>query len=309
MKTLDRREFLRTTIAAATVTTAWPALAAPAAPALKATTKRTLGKTKLTCSLLGVGTGTRGDEQSRMPDDGLVAMLEHAYARGITYFDLADRYKSHPYMNKALKNSIPREKVMILSKSWSREADDVAADLERFRQELDTDYLDIVLLHCIRGGEDDWPNKLKPAMDVMAEAKAKGHIRAHGVSIHNFEALKRIADTEWCDVALIRINPYNIRMDAPAEEVVPVIESIHKAGKGVLGMKILGEGDPQVIAKMSQALEFAMGLGTIDAMTIGFLSTDELDDVITRMDAAGAKLASMNVRGGSSWLERVSSSA
>lgn len=291
MKTLDRRDFLRHAVGAVAVTAAWPALAAPAAPALKATTIRKLGNTKLTCSLLGIGTGTRGSEQADKLRDDLVAMLEHAYARGITYFDLADRYKSHPYMKKALKKSIPREKIMLLTKTWSREPQDVSADIERFRKELDTDYLDTLLLHCIRNGEDDWPNKLKPAMDVMAEAKAKGLIRAHGMSCHNLEALKRVADTEWADVVLVRINPFSVNMDAPVEEVVPVIEAIHKAGKGVLGMKILGEGDPKVVAKIPETLKFALGLGAIDAMTIGFLSIKELDDMITHIEAAGASLA------------------
>lgn len=291
MRELNRRSFLKHTVGAIAVGTCLPALGADAATPLKATTVRTLGKTGLSCSLLGVGTGTRGHDgttdQTRMPRENLVNLLEYAYQKGITYFDMADRYGSHGHMKDALAKSIPRDKVMLLSKAWNREPDAIRADIERFRQEIGTDYIDIVLMHCLRKGEENWPETLKPSMDVLSEAKAKGLIRAHGVSCHDLQALQCVAETPWADVVLARINPFGVNMDGSVEEVVPTLQKIHDAGKGILGMKILGEGKPEVVAKMEESLKFVLGLGTVDAMTIGFMNAQELDEVMGKIESAG----------------------
>jgi len=292
MRKYDRRDFLKTTLGAIAATACLPALGAEPAAGLTATTVRTLGTSGLSCSLLGVGTGTRGradhtTDQTRMPHADLVKLLQYAYDRGITYFDMADRYGSHPHMREALKASIPREKVMLLTKAWDREPEKIKANIERFRKELDSDYLDIVLMHCLRKGEEDWPNTLKPSMDVLSEAKSNGLIKAHGVSCHTLESLRRAADTQWADVVLARINPFGVNMDGPVEEVVPALKKLHDAGKGVLGMKILGEGNPEVTAKMAESLKFVLGLGTVDAMTIGFMNPAQLDEVMNRIEEAG----------------------
>lgn len=289
MSQFNRRSFLKQTMGVLAATACLPSINSFAATAPKAATVRALGKSGLSCSLLGVGTGTKGREgttdQTRMPREDLVKLLKYSYERGITYFDLADRYGSHPHMAEALKSSIPREKVMLLTKAWDREPEKIRADIERFRKELNTDYLDIVLLHCLRKGEDDWPDTLKASMDVLSEAKAKRHIRAHGVSCHTLASLQRVAGSKWADVVLARINPFGAVMDGPVEEVVPVLKEIHEAGIGVLGMKILGEGKPEVVAKMSESIQFVLGLGTVDAMTIGFMNAGQLDEVIERIEA------------------------
>ena len=121
-------------------------------------------------------------------------------------------------------------------------------------------------------------------MDVLEAAKAKGQIKAHGVSCHSFQALERAADEPWCDVVLARINPFGVNMDGPVEQVVPVLEKIHAAGTGLLGMKILGEGAPEVVAKMGESIRFVGNLGFVDAMTIGFMSPAQLDEVMAKIN-------------------------
>lgn len=294
MSQIDRRSFLKGTAGAFMAATLLSRSANGAAPMPKASDLRTLGKTGLTCSYLGIGTGVRGSgpgitaQTMGLSGEQFVGLLEYAYQQGITYFDLADRYGSHNYMREALKRSVPRDKVMLLSKVWSREPEDARRDLERMRKELDVDCIDVVLMHCLRNGEENWPETLKPTMDVLSEAKAKGWIRAHGVSCHNLQAFERVPDTEWVDVVLARINPFGSHMDGPPETIVPILERIHAAGKGVLGMKILGEGNPDIVAKMDESLRFVAQLGTMDAMTIGFMSQAELDEVITRIAAVTA---------------------
>lgn len=296
MGKMNRRTFLRNTTGALAASAFLPGMGAAEAPALTATTRRTLGKSGLSCSLLGIGTGTRGrdgaTDQTDIPDGGLTRLLEQAYERGITYFDMADRYGSHKFMREAMKRSIPRDKVMLLTKIWNREPEKMRADIERIRKELDTDWLDVALMHCLREGEDDWPETLKASMDVLSEAKAKGFIRAHGVSCHRMGSLERVAGEPWADVVLVRVNPFSVNMDGPVETVVPVIQKIHDAGKGVLGMKILGEGNAEVVAKKADSLKFALGLGTVDAMTIGFMNTGQLDEIIGLINKIGGNAPS-----------------
>jgi 1-deoxyxylulose-5-phosphate synthase len=284
MSHIDRRDFLRLSAAGAlAVGLDLRALAQPAlGPALTATAARTLGSTGLRCTFLGMGTGTRGGSSQRNEGrEAFVGCLEHAHAQGLTYFDLADSYQSHDYMKEALKHSIPREKVMLLSKTRSREADAVKADIDRFLMELDTDYLDIVLMHCMT--EPDWTEKYQGAMDALSEAKAQGKIKAIGCSNHDFGALKAAAASPWVEIILARINPAGLHMDATPEEVVPVLEQAHAAGKGILGMKIVGEG--QLEDRLPESLDYVMGLGCVDAITIGFVKPAEIDDAMAKIAA------------------------
>jgi predicted aldo/keto reductase-like oxidoreductase len=159
--------------------------------------------------------------------------------------------------------------------------------VERFRKELDTDRLDIVMLHCVN--DPDWSNKLKGCMDVLEDFKAKGVLRAHGISSHSLEASRRAAETEWVDVLLERINPFGIKMDAPPDQVAPVLKKAHENGKGVLGMKIAGEG--QCRDKIAESLKFVMGLGCVDAMPIGFLDPGEIDSAFGHVAQAAVASA------------------
>lgn len=289
MKWINRRDFIKTT--AGTVAAGIALAHAPRARAeqkYSGTMKRKLGKTGIECSLFGMGTGTRAwngsSEQNRRGRKAFVSLIEHAHASGITYFDLADMYGAHDYMKDAIRNSVKREDVMLLTKTVSREPGLIKADLERFRKELDTDYLDIVLLHCLT--DPDWTGKLQSCMDALDEAKEKGVIRAHGVSCHNFGAMETAAQTPWVDIMLARINPFGNRMDGTPEEVAGVLKKAHDNGIGILGMKIVGEGDLK--DQIPQSLEFVLGLGCVDAMTIGLLEQSEVQANMAHIEAVKA---------------------
>jgi predicted aldo/keto reductase-like oxidoreductase len=153
------------------------------------------------------------------------------------------------------------------------------ADLDRFRKELGTDYIDILLLHCMTRA--DWPEERKGAMDVLEEAREKGIIRAHGVSCHTLEALKTAAKTPWVQVDLARINPIKAHMDADPATVISVLREMKKTGKGVIGMKIMAQGD--LAHDVDRAVSHAVKLDCLDTFTIGFTSTKQLDEVVTKM--------------------------
>src|SRR6476660_3044920 len=244
----------------------------------------TLGRTGIQTSRLAMGTGTVGvghhSHQTALGVDGLSRLLLNGHDNGLRFFDAADSYGSHPHVAEALKH-LSRDKVTLLTKSWARDADGMRADLDRFRKELGTDYLDIVLMHCVT--EADWTTQFRGAMDVLEEAKQKGIIRAHGCSCHSIEALRAAAKSPWVEVDLVRINPIGSHMDADPATVVSVMKEMKAAGKGLVGMKILGQGDMR--NRQDEAIKYALSLGLLDAFTIGAESKSEQQDLIRRISA------------------------
>jgi aryl-alcohol dehydrogenase-like predicted oxidoreductase len=245
----------------------------------------TLGHTGIKTSRLAMGTGTVGtghhSHQTALGIKGLSDLLLNGYDHGLRFFDAADSYGSHPHVAEALKH-VPRDKVTVLSKSWARDADGMRADLDRFRKELGTDYLDICLMHCVT--EADWTDRFRGAMDVLSEAKQKGVIRAHGCSCHSIEALRAAAKSPWVEIDLARINPIGAAMDADPATVVSVLKEMKSAGKAVVGMKILGQG--ALRNRQDEGIKYALSLGLLDAFTIGAENKQEQEDLIRRISAA-----------------------
>lgn len=288
---MKRREFLGR--AAFGLGAAWlgsktlAALAVEAPPQFSATDMVTLGRTGIQTTRLACGTGTIGfnhsSNQAKLGIQGLADLLWAGYDQGLRFIECADSYGTHPHVAEALKR-IPREKVTILTKSWKRDAKGVREDLDRFRKELGTDHLDIVLMHCVT--ESDWPKRYQGAMDVLSEAREKGIIRAHGVSCHSIGALRAAAATPWVQVDLARLNPIGAYMDADPETVVSVLWQMRAAGKGIIGMKILGQGDMR--HRVDEALKYALSTKVLDAFTIGAESRAEQADLIHRIAAVTA---------------------
>ena len=245
----------------------------------------TLGHTGISTSRLAMGTGTVGSEhhshQTALGVKGLSDLLLNGYDHGLRFFDAADSYGSHPHVAEALKH-VQRDKVTVLTKSWARDAAGMRADLDRFRRELGTDYLDVCLMHCVT--EPDWTDKFRGAMDVLSEAKQKGTIRAHGCSCHSIEALRAAAKSPWVEIDLARINPIGAYMDSDPATVVGVLKAMKSAGKAVVGMKILGQG--KLRDRQDEGIKYALSLGILDAFTIGAESKQEQEDLIRRIAAA-----------------------
>ncbi len=255
-----------------------------------------LGNSGIETTLLGFGTGVHaGNRVSALTRQGRqssVALLRHAYDKGIRLFDCADSYGTHGFVAEAFKN-IERRDITLTSKIWVRsggipEPERLDADIlvDRFRKELNTDYIDIVQIHCMV--DENWTETLKPQMDILETLKSKGIIRAHGVSVHSLPAMKAALASPWVDVIHVRINPYGIAMDKPEpEEVVQVIHQLHAAGKGVIGMKLIGNGKLRNDSeKINNALRFVLGLKSVDTMIVGFEEPAQVDNYIARMETA-----------------------
>jgi aryl-alcohol dehydrogenase-like predicted oxidoreductase len=255
-----------------------------------------LGNSGIETSLLGVGTGVSGGNRSsflaKQDAEKSVALLRHAYDRGFRQFDCADTYGTHELMAEAMKK-MDREEVTLTSKLWTRrggipesERPDVNIVVDRFRKELNTEYIDLVQIHCMV--DSDWTDSMKKQMDILEGLKQKGIIRAHGVSVHSLEAMIAALNDPWVDVIHVRINPYGIAMDKPnPEEVVDVIHKLHESGKGIIGMKLVGNGDLRNESeKIDHSLKFVLGLGSVDMMIIGFETIEQIDNYMSRVETA-----------------------
>jgi aryl-alcohol dehydrogenase-like predicted oxidoreductase len=247
-----------------------------------ATDQVTLGATGIKVSRLALGTGTNGvdgaSDQTRLGIAGLAGLLGYGYSEGLNFFDSADQYGSHPHVAEALKQ-VGRQNAVVLTKTHAQTAAEMRADLDRFRRELGTELLDIVLLHNKQSGS--WTTECAGAMEELARAKESGIIRAHGVSCHTLAALKLAARTPWVDVDLARVNPDGIQMDSDPATVIDVLKQMKAAGKSVIGMKILGAGE--LGNQLDRAVAHAVALDCIDGFTIGFTSRTQLDQVMQKI--------------------------
>jgi predicted aldo/keto reductase-like oxidoreductase len=225
-------------------------------------------------------------------------LIRYGFDRGITYIDTADNYKTHTLIAGAIRG-LPRERLFIQTKMpWHKPEyrERTLEVLDRYRRELGVDYIDSVLIHCTT--EASWPDDLAGMMDALSEAKQKGVIRAKGVSCHGLHPLRRATETDWVDVHLVRVNPQGRHVDTESNRwealgeidvVMREVRAMHDKGRGIIGMKLAGNGDFRNPADRDRALRFAMTSGVVDAVAIGFAGTGELDDACLRIGQALAR--------------------
>ena len=286
---MNRRNFLRSAAAGSIALHAFPYHLFATTTKKYATDRVKLGPRGVEVSRLAMGTGTDGvggssNQTRKLGLKGLAELFDAAYDQGVTFWDSADQYGTHPHVKQALKR-VQRERVTILTKTHASTEKEMRADLDRFRRELGTDYIDILLLHCMV--DDDWPERKKGAMAVISEAQEKGIVRTHGTSCHTLGALKAAARSPWVEVDLARINPAQVAMDDDPATVISVLKQMKAAGKGVIGMKILGAG--ALRKRADESLQFALAQDCVDCFTIGSESRAEMEDLLRKIPAASAR--------------------
>ena len=286
---MNRRMFLKQSAGAGLALNAFPHHFFASSTKKNASDRILLGPKKVPVSRLAQGSGTNGvggssDQTRKLGVQGLADLYRACYDHGVTLWDTADQYGSHPHVKEALKG-VPREKVAILTKTHASTEQEMRADLDRFRRELNTDYIDVLLLHCMM--DADWDKTKAGAMAVIEEAQAKGIVKTKGTSCHTLEALKTAANSPWVEVDLARFNPAQIQMDADPDTVHGVLKEMKARGKGVIGMKILGVG--ALAPRIDEALQFALGHSVIDCFTIGATSRDQMEDLVRRIPAASVR--------------------
>lgn len=289
MSRFTRRDFLKTTVAVSAVAASGRALTAAAAKR-SATDWVTLGNSGVKVTRLAFGTGTRGGMiQRQLGQDDFTRLVRHAYDRGIRFFETADSYRGMPEMLAAALKGIPRDTYRLMTKMGPRQPDP-AASIDNLRTALGTEYIDIVLLHALRTAE--WAQEREPTRDALSAAKQKKIVLAHGASVHGLVPLRTCPGAQWLDVVLLRINHNgtmmdNLRGDAETGDVPEVAahaRKIHGQGIGVLSMKAIGEGRFTTPEDRDASIKFIMGLGVVDATTIGYKSPAEIDEAIERIN-------------------------
>lgn len=296
----SRRRFITAALAGAGVVAARPGwLAQPVARAAggkqAATDIVELGKTGIKTTRLAQGTGWNGTGRSsahtRLGEKTFDKLIHHGLDGGIRFLDMADLYGSHPYVRHAL-DSKTRDNLVMLSKIWPRKAfwnspsGGAIEEVNRYRKELKIDVLDICLIHCMTN--TDWPQEYKRIRDELDELKDKGAVKAVGVSCHDFGAMKVAANHPWVDVLLARVNNVgkSAFMDGSPEEVAAVLKQARANGKVVIGMKIFGAGELTSPQQKDASLKFVFENELVDAITVGMMRPNEVDDTIKRMNKA-----------------------
>lgn len=264
---------------------ALPRLSAPQSP----TDRVRLGQTGIVTSLVGIGTGSSGwgggSNQTRQGQNDFTRLMRHAYDKGITLFDLADQYGSNVPFGVAMQG-VQRESYVIQTKSTSRDADGARADIDRFLRELKTDYIDSLIVHCVTEG--DWNLRFRGVLEVFEEAKAAGKIRSHGVTCHSYRALRAAAQEPWVDLHMVRWNAAASHMDGPVERVRPLFAGLRERGLGMIGMKVVGQGDLLRGQKFSpqECFRFQIESGIVDSFVVGVESTRQIDELISGTQTA-----------------------
>jgi aryl-alcohol dehydrogenase-like predicted oxidoreductase len=294
----DRRSFIKTTLAGAgllatTPTWVYGGDAPLAARPRRAADRVTLGRTDIKASFLAQGTGFNGSARSsdhtRMGQAAFDRLLRHSLDQGVNFLDLADLYGSHPFVRQTVKG-LARDRYVLLSKIWPRReswndaSGGALQEVDRFRQELGVEQIDICLIHCMMNSQ--WPEEYARIRDDLSALKQKKVVRAVGVSCHDHGALKVAAAHPWVDVIFARINHKgkDYAMDDTVEAVTQTLRLARANGKAVVGMKIFGAGKLVKPEEKDASLQYVLGNNLVDAMTIGMLSTEQVDDTVKRVD-------------------------
>ncbi len=291
-----RREFLKRTAALAGARTLRPASCwRPSRPRPAPPWTRCRWAIRASSSAgLGFGTGSNsGNVQKALGQQAFNDLIRYAFDRGITYIDCAQSYATFDWIGGAIKG-LPREKLFLQSKIPGQ-PEDVLKSIDRHRQVFNTDYIDSMLIHCMV--KDGWTDQWKRVMDGFEEAKSRQWIRAKGVSCHSLPALCTAVASDWPEVHLVRVNPQAKHIDGPQEtwnesgdDIAPVVQQLQTMrtkGSGVIGMKLVGDGDFVNADDREKAARFAMAHSDeINAVVIGFKNTQEIDEAIERIDRA-----------------------
>jgi len=301
---VNRRDFLKTSAVAAGAVLVAPSFVsaedqAPQKKIRTAADQVELGNTGVMLSRLGFGTGTAsGNIQRALGHEAFNSLIRHAYDKGITYFDTAESYQTHPWLKEALKG-LPREKLFIQTKmpGWDvKTADEAFEKIEKYLTELGTDYIDSLLIHCQTA--KDWDTKMTHVMEAMSKAKEKKLIRVHGISTHSIPAIRTGVASDWVQTMLVRLNPQGHITDTEDEawnspsavkfipEVVKQIKNAAAKGKGVIAMKLIGEGNFKKAEDRQKAMNFVMATEGVNSAVVGFKSAAEVDESIECMNSA-----------------------
>ena len=292
MSPLNRREFLKTTLVARTV--AGMGVLPLQAERRTATDIVTLGDSGMKVTRLAFGTGSNnGHVQAALGQKEFSRLISYAYDKGIRFFETAESYMTPGMLGEALK-PFPRDSYQLMNKVTTDRGVDPMKRFDDMRRVSQTEYFDIMLLHWQHTG--DWVEETKHWQDGMMQAQSKEIIKTRGASVHGLPALRQVPGNKFLQIAMIRMNHKGTRMDAPVgedannpsviPEVVAHVKQVKKEGMGVISMKLVGDGTFTQHEDRQKAMRFAFQNAGVDCVTVGFKSTQEIDEAIDNLNLA-----------------------
>lgn len=294
MDRTSRRDFLKAGLGA--ISLGAVGLPAVAASHDAATDWVTLGDSGVQVTRLAFGTGTfSGRVQRDLGQEKFTKLVHHAYDRGIRFFETAESYRGmHQMLGQALKG-IPRDSYRLMTKVTTRPGVDPVQKIGQLCKLANTDYFDIVLLHWQHFAS--WPTTSLRWQEGIQEAQQKKMVVARGASVHGLPALRQVPKTQWLQLAMIRMNQKGVAMDAEdyntrglgnVPEVVHEVKQVLKEDKGVISMKLVGEGRFTKREDRRAAMRFAFRHAGVNAVTVGYKNMAEIDEAIQNVDLAFA---------------------
>jgi len=291
MSSLNRREFLKTTIVAGAAAAGTLPLDAERQTA---TDIVILGNSGMKVTRLAFGTGSNnGHVQAALGQKEFSRLIAHAYDRGIRFFETAESYMTPGMLGEALK-PYPRESYQLMNKVTTDDGVDPMKRFDDMRRVSQTEYFDIMLLHWQHTG--DWVEETKSWQEGMLQAQSKRIIKTRGASVHGLPALRQVPGNKFLEVAMIRMNHKGTRMDAPVgedannpsviPEVVAHVQQVKREGMGVISMKLVGDGTFTRHEDRVAAMRFAIQNAGVHCVTVGFKSTQEIDEAIDNLNLA-----------------------
>jgi aryl-alcohol dehydrogenase-like predicted oxidoreductase len=290
MAQITRRELIKTGVTAGAVA----ALGLPLrAETRTATDWVTLGKSDVKVTRLAFGTGTfSGQVQRGLGQEDFTRLVRYGYDHGIRFFETAETYGDmHKMLGIALKG-LPRDSYRLMSKVTTHADGDPQAKIDELRRLAQTEYFDVMLLHWQH--TPGWPEESKAWQDGILAAQEKKVVLSHGASVHGLPALRKVPGNEWLEIAMIRMNHKGAHMDSEdfnndkhgnVTEVVSHVKQVKGEGMGVISMKLCGEGSFGKEDRQA-AMKFAFQHAGVDAVTVGYKNTGEIDEAIANVNAA-----------------------
>ena len=244
------------------------------------------GKTGLEISRLCFGAGRLKDTCDTY-EAGSKLMLK-ALEEGVTFWDTAEGYGTQPHLGEAIRQ-INREEVVIQTKTPVKDYESASISITKALRELQTEYIDVMLLHAISSPEDLATREREGALDAFREAKAAGKVKVIGCSTHTYtgSVMDAVIDHPEIEVILTTANKEGRMLEGGSiDRHLEYIQRAYDVGKGISIMKVVVAGDiPE--ANMPEWIEWGFNLETAHAINLGM--TDDrhitLDVGIARASA------------------------
>ena len=239
-----------------------------------------LGKTGIEVSELCYGALPIGPLQANFTVPKAAEVIRYCLEQGINFIDTAQRYETYEHIQTALRGY--DKPVVIASKSWSASYEDMRKAVEEARAKLDRDTIDIFHLHAARVNKDVFEVRCG-ALEYLCEAKAKGHIKAVGISTHSVPIVRLAAEKPEIDVIHPLVNLLGLGiLEGSLAEMIEAITYAGQQGKGIYLMKAMAGG--HLADRYQEAIDFSRGIPGVASIAIGMLSREEADANIAHVE-------------------------